>query len=244
VRVLVSNVAAEVDMRRRPSVLLVSIALHAVVLIVIASADLWRPITDWPTPRTAIAFLDNTRVVRLDDVPLPPTRGMARRSDSTPNRPVIGDPAPLVEPEGVSNALSGENVSRDVCACIPGGVADGVPGPAFGIPEMPPPPPSPPPQPGKPIRLHSGVKPPQRLVNVAPVYPSVALAVHKEGIVIIDATIDEQGNVTETRILRSIPLLDEAALAAVRQWRFSPTLLNGVPVSIVMTVTVNFKMNP
>ena len=101
-----------------------------------------------------------------------------------------------------------------------------------------------PPQPKAPIRPHSGVKPPQRLVNVAPVYPSVALAVHKEGIVIIDATIDEQGNVTETRILRSIPLLDEAAVAAVRQWKFSPTLLNGVPVPIVMTVTVNFKLNP
>ena len=64
------------------------------------------------------------------------------------------------------------------------------------------------------------------------------------GVVIIDATIDEQGNVTETRILRSIPLLDEAAVAAVRQWKFSPTLLNGVPVPIVMTVTVNFKLTP
>jgi len=70
----------------------------------------------------------------------------------------------------------------------------------------------------------------------------MALAVRKEGIVIIDATIDEQGNVTETKILRSIPLLDEAALAAVRQWKFSPTQLNGVPVPIVMTVTVNFKL--
>jgi protein TonB len=94
------------------------------------------------------------------------------------------------------------------------------------------------------MRLHSGIKPPQRLVNVAPMYPTIALQVHKEGIVIIDATIDEQGNVTDTRILRSIPLLDEAALAAVRQWKFSPTLLNGVPVPIVMTVTVNFKLAP
>ena len=59
---------------------------------------------------------------------------------------------------------------------------------------------------------------------------------------IIEATIDEQGNVTDTQLLRSIPLLDEAALVAVRQWKFSPTLLNGAPVSIVMTVTVNFTL--
>src|SRR5215475_13575350 len=61
------------DMPRRPSVLLLSIVVHVLVLIVLASADLWRPITEWPTPRTALAFLEDTpRVVRLDDVPLPP----------------------------------------------------------------------------------------------------------------------------------------------------------------------------
>jgi protein TonB len=62
--------------------------------------------------------------------------------------------------------------------------------------------------------------------------------------VIIEATIDEQGNVTQTRLLRSIPLLDGAAVAAVQRWKFSPTLLNGVPVPIVMTVTVNFTLTP
>jgi protein TonB len=92
------------------------------------------------------------------------------------------------------------------------------------------------------IRPHSGIKPPARVVYVAPVYPITARAARKEGLVIIEATIDEQGNVTQTQLLRSIPLLDEAALVAVRQWKFSPTLLNGTPVSIVMTVTVNFKL--
>jgi protein TonB len=100
----------------------------------------------------------------------------------------------------------------------------------------------PPPQPKTPIRPHSGVKPPARVVYVAPVYPLTARAVHKDGVVIIEATIDEQGNFTDTQLLRSIPLLDEAALVAVRQWKFSPTLLNGTPVSIVMTVTVNFTL--
>jgi len=60
--------------------------------------------------------------------------------------------------------------------------------------------------------------------------------------VIIEATIDERGNVTAARVLRSAPLLDDAALAAVRQWKFTPALLNGEPIPVVMTVTVNFLL--
>ena len=59
---------------------------------------------------------------------------------------------------------------------------------------------------------------------------------------IIEATIDQGGKVTETRVLRSIPLLDQAALDAVRQWEYEPTLLNGVAVPVIMTVTVNFTL--
>ena len=93
------------------------------------------------------------------------------------------------------------------------------------------------------IRLHSGIRAPQRIVNVTPVYPPIARSAHVEGVVIIEATIDETGNVVRTGVLRSIPLLDDAAIAAVRQWKFSPTLLNGIAVPIVMTVTVNFTLN-
>ena len=63
-----------------------------------------------------------------------------------------------------------------------------------------------------------------------------------QGIVIIEATIGADGRVTNARILRSVPLLDQAAIDAVRQWEFTPTLLNGVPVPVVMTVTVNFTL--
>ena len=50
------------------------------------------------------------------------------------------------------------------------------------------------------------------------------------------------GQVTEVRVLRSVPLLDEAAIEAVKQWIYTPTLLNGVPVPVIMTVTVNFTL--
>ena len=64
-----------------------------------------------------------------------------------------------------------------------------------------------------------------------------------EGDVLIQAVIGPDGRVREARILRSISLLDEAALEAVRAWEYSPTLLNGQPVAVIMTVTVRFRLN-
>ena len=58
----------------------------------------------------------------------------------------------------------------------------------------------------------------------------------------MEATIGATGNVTAVNVLRSVPLLDEAAVNAVRQWVYTPTLLNGVPVPVIMTVTVNFQL--
>ena len=59
---------------------------------------------------------------------------------------------------------------------------------------------------------------------------------------ILEATIGPDGRVQDVKVLRSIPLLDQAALDAVRQWVFTPTLLNGVPVPVIMTVTVQFTL--
>ena len=63
-----------------------------------------------------------------------------------------------------------------------------------------------------------------------------------QGVVIIEVTLDTEGSVADTRVLRSIAMLDDAALEAVRQWKFTPTLLNGVPVPVIMTVTVAFTL--
>jgi periplasmic protein TonB len=74
------------------------------------------------------------------------------------------------------------------------------------------------------------------------IYPPLALAARKEGIVILEALIGEDGSIRAGKLLRPTPLFEEAAIAAVRQWRFSPTLLNGEPVPLVMTVTVAFTL--
>lgn len=94
----------------------------------------------------------------------------------------------------------------------------------------------------EPVRPGGNVKAPTRTLFVAPDYPSTALAARVSGSVIIEAIIDTDGHVRNARVLRSIPLLDDAALAAVRQWRYTPTMLNGAPVPVVMTVTVRFDL--
>jgi protein TonB len=228
-------------MGRRSIVAAFSIFVHALVLLLLMTADLWRPISEWPTPHTVIAF-EAPRVVRLDDVPLPPQSpgtGVSRPTDGPVRR---APAAPLDAPPSV-----GQETEPPEGLGVPIGDRGPIDNPFGGPGEPVAPPPvivAPPAQPKTPLRPHSGVMPPSRLVYAAPVYPTIALQVHTEGVVIIDATIDERGNVTDTRILRSIPLLDGAAVAAVRQWKFSPTLLNGVPVPIVMTVTVNFRLAP
>jgi protein TonB len=74
------------------------------------------------------------------------------------------------------------------------------------------------------------------------VYPAMAKSARAAGAVTIEATIGPDGKVIDAKVLRSVPLLDQAALDAVRQWEYTPTLLNGVPVPVRVTVTINFKL--
>jgi protein TonB len=117
---------------------------------------------------------------------------------------------------------------------VPGGVVGGVVG---GLPDAPPPPPQ------AAVRVGGQIKEPKKLKNVAPVYPDIAKQARVQGVVILECTISPQGKVTDVKVLRGIPLLDQAAIDAVKQWVYTPTLLNGVPVPVIMTVTVNFKLS-
>lgn len=92
-----------------------------------------------------------------------------------------------------------------------------------------------------PARVGGDIREPRKLRDVRPIYPGEALAAGAEGIVILEAIISTNGSVRDARILRSVPMLDDAALVAVRQWLFTPTLLNAVPVEVLMTVTVTFS---
>ena len=100
----------------------------------------------------------------------------------------------------------------------------------------------PPPKPAEPFRVGGDIKPPARIFYQPPVYPTIAQTARVEGIVVLEATIDESGIVRDLRIVRSIPLLDRAAIDAVSKWRYTPTRLNGAPVAVIMTVHLTFSL--
>jgi protein TonB len=95
---------------------------------------------------------------------------------------------------------------------------------------------------GQPVRVGGSIRAPTQISKVQPVYPPEALAAKVSGVVILEALIAADGRVSDAKVLRSVPLLDQAAVDAVRQWAYTPTLLNGVPVPVIMTVTVTFSL--
>ncbi len=99
-----------------------------------------------------------------------------------------------------------------------------------------------PPVPRIPVRVGGDVQESKLLLKVAPVYPAIAIQAHAAGIVILEAEIDEEGNVANVKIVSGHPLLVNAAAQAVKQWKYSPTLLNGEPQTVLATVTVVFRL--
>ena len=122
------------------------------------------------------------------------------------------------------------------------GVEVGAPQVGFGDGSTPRIEPPPPPPPQRPLRVGGIIKEPRKLATVAPIYPAIARAARVQGLVVLEAVIDEGGAVTLVRVIKSVPLLDAAAVQAVRQWRYTPTLLNGMPVSVLMTISINFVL--
>ena len=93
-----------------------------------------------------------------------------------------------------------------------------------------------------PLRVGGAIKSPRRIVSVNAIYPEEAKAAGIEGVVVMRITIGEDGSVANVVVLQSVPELDEAAIESVFQWQYEPTLLNGVPVEVELTVTVSFQL--
>jgi protein TonB len=141
---------------------------------------------------------------------------------------------------GVSNIVGA--IPGGVAGGIPGGLAGGVVGGLLGdLPQMAPPPP-PKPVKRKPKRIGGNVLKSQLVRKVEPEYPELARRARVQGVVILVVTVDEEGNVSEINVSRGHPMLNDAAVNAVKQWKYSPTLLNGEPIPVTATVTVNFVM--
>jgi protein TonB len=120
---------------------------------------------------------------------------------------------------------------------VVGGIVGGIVG---GV--VAPPPPPPPLAPQGPVRIGGQITTPALLHRVEPEYPDIAAAAHLTGLVILEAVVDTTGCVESVKVLRSRhPLLDREAVAALKQWRYTPLVLNGIPTPFVLTVTFNFS---
>ena len=199
-----------------------------------------------PTPRRVLAFEFHGRLVNLPrDIELPAARPSPTQRTASNNDPTVVEPAapaaPVVAPSGLQpetalneiTAGARSSTGIDAVERSSSAIVDGI-----GVSELPPPIVSP----TSPIRLHSGMAAPRKIRDLVPTYPAMARRARVQGVVILEAVIDVSGRVESARVLRSIPLLDDAALEAVRQWHFEPARLNGQPVPVVMTVTVNFSL--
>ena len=194
--------------------------------------------TALPDPPGATAFVMATTPEAPEMEPPPAPRAQS----STPS--VSRNATPVEEPDSLAPE------PRELADTIPAGAgtllgtARDVTGDPFGDgpPEAPVPRVAAPPAPQPPVRIGGGIRPPQKIHHVAPEYPAIARSARVSGVVILEAFIAEDGSVRDVKVLRSVPLLDTPAVDAVRQWRFTPTLLNGVPVQVIMTVTVSFTL--
>jgi protein TonB len=175
--------------------------------------------------------------------PPPPPRPTAPRT--TANKAVEAPriPKPIAPNELVAPTVTPDAIVEDLSTAgsdftmpgpdlggVPGGSLDGVVGGLPGGPVV------------EPVRVGGEIEPPKKLKDVRPQYPSTARAARVEGMVVLEAVIDSRGVVTNVRVVKSIPLLDEAAVEAVKQWRYQATMLNGQAVPVVMTVTLNFGL--
>jgi periplasmic protein TonB len=212
--------------------LCLSILVHAVAVILLVAVPLFATGV-LPVPRYIPILIDD-----LSNIPALPPPAKIRRMP--PTRPVAPEAAPITAPEAVlpdtfaePTATLSSNEAPSATSGDPAGIDGGAGEPErSAVAEAKTPP----------VRPGGLILPPRKIHDVAPTYPAIARASHTEGIVILEALIGEDGVVQEVHVLRSVRLLDAAAIEAVRQWRFTPTLLNGQPVPIVMTVTVSFSL--
>ncbi len=102
-------------------------------------------------------------------------------------------------------------------------------------------PPAPQPVKATPVRV-SQMERASLIHQVSPVYPNLAKVTRTQGVVVVEATISKEGGIESLRVVSGHPLLIQAAVDAVKQWRYRPLILNGEPVEVLTTITVTFSM--
>lgn len=198
-----------------------TIALAAVIVVPLLATDML------PTPQSVVMFIVAP--------PSPPPLAPPAPSVAPPPRPLDVDINPTSAPIAAPDAITAEPPPRITMAMV--NSAPTRLGASAALVSAPPPV-----VPQAPVRVGGLIQEPRKLRHVDPIYPPIAKAARASGLVIIDAIISKDGTVRDAKVTRSSPLLDAAALEAVRQWRYTPPTLNGTPVDVIMTVVVNFAL--
>ena len=222
--------------------IVVSLVAHAIVLLAVVVVPLFAQVRLPPPSQPIAAYI---RAAVYHEVPEPTSRRASPTVTSGPAAPAHSAAASTAAAPISAPATIGDG--EPPAPYVPGGVEGGVPSSALGAngiglpgpPALTLPPPPPPPA-VRVVRVGGDVRAPQKLRHVAPVYPQIAAQARITGTVILEATISPEGAVVDVRVLRSVPLLDAAAVDALRQWRYDPPLLNGTPVAVLLTVTLRF----
>jgi len=196
----------------------IAIAFHAILLIL--------PL--WGGFEGELKKADKTKVYVVQQVRFrpPPPQQEEQKIEVRKKKVPIPDPTPD-EPEPIRIV---EETPPDLDIPIDDTI--------FGIPEGPPPT-----EPEGPIMVGGDVLAPEKISSPPPQYTEIARKARIQGVVIVQAIIDKQGNVTNVKVLKGLPMgLEEAAVAAIKSWKFRPATLNGKPVTVYYNLTVNFKL--
>jgi protein TonB len=199
-----------------------------------------------PAQGTRAYFVGPASLVVPPPPPPPPPAASAAARRSAPKPKALAAaavatltvPADIPEPaatEATDPSVAADSSARREAGGVEGGVPGGIVGGVVGgVPA--------PPAPVAPVRVGAEIREPKKLRHVSPVYPDVAVAARVRGSVILECMVSPQGRVTDVTLVRGIPLLNDSAMAAVRQWLYTPTLKDGVPVPVILTVTVRFDL--
>ncbi len=225
--------------RRRPGAFPVSLALPGLAIAALASLAARPVAVEMPAPSASGPIVFAPAPLRTASGTALPPRLKAPQARPQPTAP---GPAPVLDHASVAaSAVSDDLPSPCLRDCgIGDDLGSNTPGSGFLTPDIGGSAPGG--SGGPPLRVGGNIRAPLKLHDVAPVYPELARRARVQGLVIISCVIDADGRVAEAAVLRGVPLLDTAALEAVRQWTYRPTLLNGSPVAVVMTVTVQFTL--
>ena len=200
---------------------LFSSAAHAVVFVGIFLLISMSERIALPTPH------ETTHMVAMFDAPPPDlSLSLTELPEEAPPAPYFAPPPSLTVGFGGGGANSGDGTGSGFG--VEGGVGWGQGTSSPGI---------------ETVRVGAGVESPELVHRVEPVYPLDAVAERVEGTVVVEATVDEQGHVQEVRVLRSIGPLDQAAIDAVMQWRYSPLRVNDQVARFILTVNVSFRLH-